>query len=286
MTAAPMIWFNGELISANDACVSPFDLGLTVGLGVFETMAAYDGKVFAYDLHHARLIKSAEVFALPVPERSVISAAIAEVIEANHYHQGRYRIRVTLSGGANQLGGGRQQGDVMVTAQAARSADSASDGGSDLAKLAWVPFVINERAATAGVKSTSYADHVLAYRHALNAGADEALMLNSQGHLAEGSMSNVFVVKDGVVQTPSLASGCLPGVTRQLVIDLCADLDLPVEECQLGVQDIDNADEIFLTSSLREIQAAALLGTEAREAGEVTVRLAEAYAEMVRKELS
>lgn len=285
MTAAPMIWFNGELISANDACVSPFDLGLTVGLGVFETMAAYDGKVFAYDLHHARLIKSAEVFALPVPERSVISAAIAEVIEANHYHQGRYRIRVTLSGGANQLGGGRQQGDVMVTA---RSADSASD--SDLAKLAWVPFVINERAATAGVKSTSYADHVLAYRHALNAGADEALMFNSQGHLAEGSMSNVFVVKDGVVQTPSLASGCLPGVTRQLVINLCADLDLPVEECQLGVQDIDNADEIFLTSSLREIQAAVLLGTEVRATeavtGEVTGRLAEAYAEMVRKELS
>ena len=280
-----MISLNGELISANEACVSPFDLGLTVGLGVFETMAAYDGKVFAYDLHHARLIKSAEVFALPVPERSVITAAITEVIEANHYHQGRYRIRVTLTGGVNQLGGGREQGDVMVTAQAA---DSAS--GGDSAKLAWVPFVINERAATAGVKSTSYADHVLAYRHALNAGADEALMLNSQGHLAEGSMSNVFVVKDGVVQTPSLASGCLPGVTRQLVIGLCADLDLPIKECQLGAQDIDRADEIFLTSSLREIQAAVLLGPEARATeavtGEVTVRLAEAYAEMVRKELS
>ena len=280
-----MISLNGELISANEACVSPFDLGLTVGLGVFETMAAYDGKVFAYDLHHARLIKSAEVFALPVPERSVITAAITEVIDANHYHQGRYRIRVTLTGGVNQLGGGREQGDVMVTAQAA---DSAS--GGDSAKLAWVPFVINERAATAGVKSTSYADHVLAYRHALNAGADEALMLNSQGHLAEGSMSNVFVVKDGVVQTPSLASGCLPGVTRQLVIGLCADLDLPIKECQLGEQDIDRADEIFLTSSLREIQAAVLLGPEARATeavtGDVTGRLAEAYAEMIRKELS
>jgi branched-chain amino acid aminotransferase len=291
MTAAPMISLNGELISANEACVSPFDLGLTVGLGVFETMAAYDGKVFAYDLHHARLIKSAEVFALPVPERSVITAAITEVIEANHYHQGRYRIRVTLTGGVNQLGGGREQGDVMVTAQAADSASGGGSGsGSDLAKLAWVPFVINESAATVGVKSTSYADHVLAYRHALNAGADEALMLNSQGHLAEGSMSNVFVVKDGVVQTPSLASGCLPGVTRQLVIVLCADLDLPIKECQLGEQDIDRADEIFLTSSLREIQAAVLLGTEARATeavtGEVTVRLAEAYAEMVRKELS
>lgn len=286
-----MISLNGELISANEACVSPFDLGLTVGLGVFETMAAYDGKVFAYDLHHARLLKSAEVFALPVPERSVITAAITEVIDANHYHQGRYRIRVTLTGGVNQLGGGREQGDVMVTAQAADSASGGGSGsGSDLAKLAWVPFVINERAATAGVKSTSYADHVLAYRHALNAGADEALMLNSQGHLAEGSMSNVFVVKDGVVQTPSLASGCLPGVTRQLVIGLCADLDLPIKECQLDEQDIDSADEIFLTSSLREIQAAVLLGPEARvtEAvtGEVTVRLAEAYAEMVRKELS
>jgi branched-chain amino acid aminotransferase len=275
------------LISANEACVSPFDLGLTVGLGVFETMAAYDGKVFAYDLHHARLLKSAEVFALPVPERSVITAAITEVIDANHCHQGRYRIRVTLSGGVNQLGGGSEQGDVMVTA---RPADSASGASITLAKLAWVPFVINERAATAGVKSTSYADHVLAYRHALNAGADEALMLNTQGHLAEGSMSNVFVVKDGVVQTPSLASGCLPGVTRQLVIALCADLDLPIKECQLGEQDIDSADEIFLTSSLREIQAAALLGTEARATeavtGEVTVRLAEAYAEMIRKELS
>ena len=285
MTAAPMISLNGELISANEACVSPFDLGLTVGLGVFETMAAYDGKVFAYDLHHARLLKSAEVFALPVPERSVITAAITEVIDANHYHQGRYRIRVTLTGGVNQLGGGREQGDVMVTAQAA---DSAS--GGDSAKLAWVPFVINERAATAGVKSTSYADPVLAYRHALNAGADEALMLNSQGHLAEGSMSNVFVVKDGVVQTPSLASGCLPGVTRQLVIGLCADLDLPIKECQLGAQDIDSADEIFLTSSLREIQAAVLLGPEARATeavtGDVTGRLAEAYAEMIRKELS
>jgi len=282
-----MISLNGELISANEACVSPFDLGLTVGLGVFETMAAYDGKVFAYDLHHARLIKSAEVFALPVPERSLITAAITEVIDANHCHQGRYRIRVTLSGGVNQLGGGSEQGDVMVTA---RPADSASGASITLAKLAWVPFVINERAATAGVKSTSYADHVLAYRHALNAGADEALMLNTQGHLAEGSMSNVFVVKDGVVQTPSLASGCLPGVTRQLVIALCADLDLPIKECQLGEQDIDSADEIFLTSSLREIQAAALLGTEARATeavtGEVTVRLAEAYAEMIRKELS
>lgn len=290
MTAAPMIWFNGELISANEACVSPFDLGLTVGLGVFETMAAYDGKVFAYDLHHARLIKSADKLGLVVPEASIMKAAMNEVIEVNHCHQGRYRIRVTLSGGANQLGGGSEQGDVMVTARPADSANSASSASITPAKLAWVPFVINERAATAGVKSTSYADHVLAYRHALNAGADEALMLNSQGHLAEGSMSNVFVVKDGVVQTPSLASGCLPGVTRQLVIALCADLDLPIKECQLGEQDIDSADEIFLTSSLREIQAAALLGTEARATeavtGEVTVRLAEAYAEMIRKELS
>ncbi len=287
MTAAPMISLNGELISANEACVSPFDLGLTVGLGVFETMAAYDGKVFAYDLHHARLIKSADKLGLVVPEASIMKAAMNEVIEVNHCHQGRYRIRVTLSGGVNQLGGGSEQGDVMVTA---RPADSASGASITLAKLAWVPFVINERAATAGVKSTSYADHVLAYRHALNAGADEALMLNTQGHLAEGSMSNVFVVKDGVVQTPSLASGCLPGVTRQLVIALCADLDLPIKECQLGEQDIDSADEIFLTSSLREIQAAALLGTEARATeavtGEVTVRLAEAYAEMIRKELS
>ena len=282
-----MIWLYGDLIAADDVRVSPFDLGLTVGLGVFETMAAYDGKVFAYNLHHKRLVSSAGKLGLAVPKAEIIKGAIAQVIEANQANEGRYRIRVSLSGGANSLAGGDEAGGVMVTARniPVASVDPVTDDKSAIS-LAWVPFVINERGASAGLKTTSYADHVLAYRHALHAGADEALMLNSQGQLAEASMSNVFVVKNGIVSTPSLASGCLPGVTRHLVITLCSELGIPVQQCELDTQDIEQADEVFLTSSLREVQAAVMLGAESSAVGAFTSRIAEAYTARVREELS
>ena len=276
-----MVWHNGDLIDADDMRVSPFDLGLTVGLGVFETMAAYDGRVFAFNLHYERMVSAAGKLALAVPDAAIIESAIGAVIESNDAQLGRFRIRVTLSSGANPLAGGDEVAGVMVTA-----CPAPVRGDKLPVKLVPVPFVINERGATAGLKSTSYADHVLAYRYALDLGADEGLMYNSQGQLAEGTMSNVFLVKDGVVYTPSLVSGCLPGVTRQLVITLCAELAIPVEEGELGVQEVEQADEVFLTSSLREVQAAVLPEAEPRGVGEFTSRIADAYAVAVREELS
>lgn len=280
MNSGPMIWYNGNLMAADELRMSPFDLGLTVGLGVFETMACYDGNVFAYDLHHKRMVSAAGRLGLEAPDAATIKSAIGELIVANDAQAGRFRIRVTLSGGVNPLSGGDEPSGVMVTACAAPVVD---DQG--LLKLAWVPFVLNERGATAGLKSTSYAEHLLAYRHALRLGADEGLMLNSQGLLAEGSMSNVFLVKDGVVMTPSLASGCLPGVTRQLVITLCSKLGISVLERDLEVVDVEKADEIFLTNSLREVQAAALLEAEPSAIGATCSRIANAYAAQVREEL-
>jgi len=276
-----MIWYNGDMMVAGDMRVSPFDLGLTVGLGVFETLAAYDGKVFAYDLHHERMVSAAERLGLDAPDAMIIKTAIGELIEANDAHTGRFRVRVTLMGGANPLAGGDEAAGVMVTASAAPMVYD-----QDQAKLAWVPFVLNERGATAGLKTISYAEHLLAYRHALRSGADEGLMLNSRGQLAEGSMSNVFLVKDGVVSTPSLASGCLPGVTRQLVITLCSELGISVLERDLVVVDVEQADEIFLTNSLREVQAAGLLGMEYSGIRSFTSRIADAYTARVREELS
>ena len=282
MSDAPIVWMNGELVSADELRVSPFDLGLTVGLGVFETMIAYDGKVFAYDLHHARLERSAAVLGIAVPEQAVIEAAAHELIEANGGHAGRLRVRLAVSGGLNLLQGGDAQGNVMATATAL--ADTAS-----VAKLVQVPFAINERAATVGVKSASYADHVLAYRYALREGGDEALMCNTRGQLCEGAMSNVFLVKDGVVKTPSLGSGCLAGVTRGLVIGLCAELGIAVKECDLYEKDVLEADEWFLTSSVREVQPAVMMeddGDAAKGGGEVSKRLSAAYVELVRRELA
>lgn len=268
-------------MSSSDFHVSPFDLGLTVGLGVFETMAAYDGRIFAYGKHYARLVQSAEIIGIDVPDRGLIEAAITEVVMANHLDNGRARVRLTLTGGVNPLHGGGKAGAVIITAVETEIAD-----GDRVARLAWVPHVLNERAATSGVKSISYVEQLLALRYARQMGADEALMVNTRACLAEGSMSNVFLVKQGVVRTPSLASGCLPGVTRQLVIALCNELDVAVEQCELTREDVDGADEIFLTSSLREIQGACLLGAGAPVVGDVTRELGRAYRQLVRKETS
>ena len=283
MSDAPKVWINGELLPADEVRVSPFDLGLTVGLGVFETMVAYQGKVFAYDLHHRRLEASAEVLGIAVPEQELIEKAMNEVIGQQDIQAGRLRVRVSLSGGNNALQGGDQQGNLMVSAVTIPVAHD-----RDLAKLVQVPFTINEHAATSGLKSASYADHVLAYRYALKRGGDEALMLNTRGEVCEAAMSNLFVVKDGVVKTPALSSGCLAGVTRELIIRQCLEHNLPVQECDLVLEDVHAADELFLTSSVRELQGAVLMGDERDQhdtSGEITRRLSGAYTELVRKEL-
>jgi len=282
MSDTSVIWINGELKPAGEVHISPYDLGLTVGLGVFETMAVYDGKVFAYDLHHARLEHSAQTLGLVVPDQSMVENAMAQLVRENGCLKGRFRVRVSVSGGVNPMQGGDQPGNVIITVAPAPEP-------AKLAILVPVPYYINDCTATSGVKSSSYADHLLAYRYALRAGGDEALMLNTRGQLCEGAMSNVFLVRDGVVKTPPLSSGCLAGVTRGIVLSLCKEEGLQVEECDLGERDAFDADELFLTSSLREVQAAVMLDSgESEQAcpGEVTRHLAERYHQYLGKELA
>ncbi len=284
MSETPAIWINGELMAADKVLVSTFDLGLRVGLGVFETMVAYHGKVFAYDLHHRRMERAAEVLGIPVPEKDVIEQAMEAVIAQQTHRAPRLRIRVSLSGGDNTLEGGEKQGDLMVSAAVIQSDQHAGK----LAKLVKVPYTVNEQAATAGLKTASYADYVLAYRYALKRGGDEALMLNTRGQVCEAAMSNLFLVKDGVVKTPTLSSGCLAGVTRELVMGQCLKLGLPIKECELTEEDVLAADELMLTSSVREVQGAVMIQNEQQHdtCGELTTKLAAAYAEFVREELA
>lgn len=283
MSEAPTIWINGELMAADEVHVSPFDLGLRVGLGVFETMVAYQGKVFAHHLHHRRMERAAEVLGISVPERKVIEQAMEEVIAQQDQGADRLRIRVSVSGGDNTLEGGEKQGDLMVSA----TSISSDQNAAKLAKLVKAPYTVNEQAATAGLKTASYADYVLAYRYALKRGGDEALMLNTRGQVCEAAMSNLFLVKDGAVKTPSLSSGCLAGVTRELVMGQCLKLGVPLKECELTEEDVLDADELILTSSVREVQGAVMIQNEQQHdtCGELTAELAAAYAATVRGEL-
>ncbi|MEU3524942.1 aminodeoxychorismate lyase [Streptomyces sp. NPDC038707] len=237
-----MIWLDGGLREAESARVSVLDRGLTVGEGVFETLKTVRGRPFALTRHLDRLTRSARVLGLPDPDHDEIRHACTAVLEANPMPLGR--LRITCTGGRGPLGTGRaEHGPTLVVAvgETTRRPDSTA--------AVTVPWTRNERGALAGVKSTSYAENLVALDRARRDGASEALFGNTAGRLCEGTATNVFVVLDGEIHTPPVASGCLPGITRALVVEWTGarETDLPLDVLQ-------RADEVFLTSSLRDVQ--------------------------------
>lgn len=237
------IWLDGGLQDAHDARVSALDHGLTVGDGVFETVKAVEGRPFALTRHLDRLAASARGLGLPEPDRDEVRRACAAVTEANPMPLGR--LRITYTGGTSPLGSDR--GDaaptlIVALGEAGRRPDATS--------VITVPWTRNERGALTGLKTTSYAENVVALARARQQAATEALFANTHGRLCEGTGTNVFVVLDGELHTPALESGCLAGITRALVIQWSG-----AKESDLPLEDLERAEEVFLTSSLRDIQA-------------------------------
>ncbi|MGE7385340.1 aminotransferase class IV [Streptomyces sp. NPDC004126] len=237
------IWLDGALHDADDARVSVLDHGLTVGDGVFETVKAQDGTLFALTRHLERLTRSARGLGLADPDLDEVRRACAAVLEANPVPLGR--LRITYTGGLSPLGSDRgDAGPTLVVAvgETARRPDTTA--------VITVPWVRNERSAVTGLKTTSYAENVVALDRAARAGASEALFANTVGRLCEGTGSNVFVVLDGEIHTPPVASGCLAGITRALAVEWTG-----AKETDLPFDVLERAEEVFLTSTLRDVQA-------------------------------
>ncbi|WP_328921687.1 aminotransferase class IV [Streptomyces griseoaurantiacus] len=237
------IWLDGGLQDIDSARVSVLDHGLTVGDGIFETMKAADGRPFALTRHLDRLTRSARGLGLPDPDHEEIRRACAAVLEANPMPLGR--LRLTYTGGHGPLGsdrGGRGTTLVVALGETAPRPDSTA--------VITVPWTRNERGALAGLKTTSYAENVVALARAREHGASEALFANTVGQLCEGTGSNVFVVLDGEIHTPPLASGCLAGITRALTVEWTG-----AKETELPLDVLERAEEVFLTSTLRDVQA-------------------------------
>jgi branched-chain amino acid aminotransferase len=237
------VWLDGALLEADQARVSVRDHGLTVGDGVFETMKVTGGVPFALSRHLARLAESAARLGLAAPTPEVLRAGAAELLAA-HAHGEVGRLRITVTGGDGPAG--TERGTSGPTVLMVAGPGSHWPGS---AALATVPWPRNERSAVAGAKTTSYAENVVALQYAKQRGAGEALFLDTQGRLCEGTGSNVFVVVDGQLLTPSLATGCLAGVTRALVIEWSG-----ATEAELPVSALDEATEVFITSSTRDVQ--------------------------------
>lgn len=239
-------WINGDLLpDATAPAVSVTDHGLTVGDGVFEAVKVVGGRPFALDRHLERLHRSARGLGLPEVDEDAVRRGIAAVLEGEPHSLGR--LRITVTGGPAPLGSGR--GDAAPTTVVVLDAMTA---WPDTTSVATVPYPRNERGALAGLKTTSYAENVVALAAAHERGASEAIFANLAGHLCEGTGSNVFYVLDGELRTPTLASGCLAGVTRALVLEWYggSEVDEPIEV-------LERASEVFLASTTRDVQAVA-----------------------------
>ena len=246
-------WVDGGLVDAGSAAVTVLDHGFTVGDGVFETLKVVsdpaEGPVpFALDRHVARLQRSAEGMGIDGLDPMQARAAMLAVCAANPELAGGGRVRLTLTSGPGPLGSDRSPGGPTLVV-----VGSAAAGWPTSTALALSPWPRNERSPLTGLKSTSYAENVLALARAKSHGAGEALLANLAGDVCEGTGSNTFFVFDGTVTTPPLSSGCLAGITRELVLEWCAAAGVATEERRVGIDEITLADEVFITSSTRDV---------------------------------
>ena len=266
---------NGQLGDADTLRISPLDHGLLVGDGVFETMRVYAGVPFAWTRHLARLHRSAVGLGLPTPSTSGLRDLADAVIEANRLTEAR--LRITVTGGPAPLGSERAEVEPTVVIAA-----SALTPWPLTADVVTVPWTRNERAATAGLKTISYADNVRALAYAQERGAGEAVFGNTRDELCEATGSNIFVLHADRLMTPPAQSGCLLGVTRALVLELARDLGLDPVEGAVALGALATADEAFLTSTTREVQAIAHVDGVALPAapGPVSSRLAAAFTDL------
>ncbi|MBB1242855.1 aminodeoxychorismate lyase [Streptomyces durbertensis] len=238
-----MIWVDGALRDPANARVSIFDHGLTVGDGVFESVKTLDGHPFALTRHLARLARSAAGLGLPEPDLDEVRRACTAVLDANPAALGLLRITYTAGLGPLASSRGEDRPTLVVAAGEARRRPDAT-------AVITVPWRRNEHGALTGLKTTSYAENVIALARARQSAATEALFANTAGLLCEGTGSNVFAVLDGRLHTPPLSSGCLAGITRELVLHWT-----DAQETDLTMDDLAHAEEVFLTSSLRDVQA-------------------------------
>jgi branched-chain amino acid aminotransferase len=271
------VWVNGERVDPAAASIAVLDHGVTVGDGVFETCKVVDGVPFAPRRHARRLDRSMAGLGLPAADHAIIDAGIKAVLAGEPIALGR--LRYTVTGGAGPLGSDRDTSALTYIVTAASEPPIPESG-----KLVVVPWTRNERGATAGLKTTSYAENVVALAFAKKRGGVEALFANTVGNLCECTGSNVFVVVDGEILTPDLASGPLAGITRELVIEWCREEGTEVRAEPLPLSIVGQAQEVFVTSSTKDVLGVHAIDDRVIAApGPVTARVLEIFTRLSRE---
>jgi branched-chain amino acid aminotransferase len=267
------IWVNGTLCRGEAAAISLFDRGARDGEGLFETVRFDGGEPCAWERHLERLVLSAAELGFPVPPApAILREACGAVLAADALTDAAVRITVTRG-----VAGGRPtRTGAWVEAEPLSARLWHAPGGRGMsAVVSKTPF---DPGALGRHKTTSRLAYHLAREEARAARADEALLVSSDGTLLEGAVTNVFLVRDGAVQTPALRCGILPGIMRGLVLRHCERLAIPAHETRLTLADLHAADEVFLTNAIQRVVPLARVDGRALGLSAVGVRLRDALA--------
>ncbi|MDD5459132.1 MAG: aminotransferase class IV [Phycisphaerae bacterium] len=276
------VFLNDGIVDADKACISVKDSGFLYGAGLFETMRANNGKVFAIEDHLDRLASSADKLVINNPfTKESLTKSIYSVLEANNLCDAR--LRLTLSSGEISIDSPPTP-TLLITATKLElyPAEYYTKG----IMVVICPFKQNPYDITAGHKTTSYYSRILALNIAKQNRAAEALWFTVTNRLAEGCVSNVFVIKDKKLFTPPLATPVLAGIARKTVCSLAGELDVELEEKELVIDDVLDADEIFITNVIMKVMPVTSIEKHTvgdGKVGDVTGHLQKAFDEQIKK---
>jgi len=287
-----IVYLNGSLIPRSQARVSVFDHGFLYGYGLFETMRAYHGAIFLLDRHLKRLLDAAAVIGLGSKLADIdLGKACRDTLKANGLLEARLRLTVSRGEVAPFPGTSTSVTPTVLVTATGYSAMPAQVYDTGF-KAGVSSFRRYSQSPLSKLKSTNYLLSVLAKMEAEAAGLDEALLLNERDFITEGSISNVFFVAHSGLITPPLESGILPGITREVVMELADTLKIQVTEGEVRLGDLGQFDEAFLTNSVMELmplvevrdKSGKVITIGSGKPGKITQRLISAYREMVERE--
>ncbi|MCI0491007.1 MAG: aminotransferase class IV [Blastocatellia bacterium] len=279
------IYYNGRVIDATEARVSPTVAGLLYGWGVFTTARIYDGQVFALDRHWERLLRDSEKARVPLPlDIRELKRAMDELISVNLTRQGRVRITVLRgdAGGLRKKSLWRIEQGPEAETLIFTSAEQ-TPRRRDLT-ITLSPYRLLSSGPLAGVKCTAMLDNLLAYEEARSRGFAEAIMLNERGEMTGATAANLFWVERDEIFTPSQATGSIAGVTRGMVYLIARKMGIHLVEGGFPVQRLLDASEVFLTSTAREIASVASFDIKHydRKQARVTRHISREFQKMIR----
>jgi branched-chain amino acid aminotransferase len=243
----PNTWFNGKLIDGAIP-LDPFDRGLTLGDGVFETIAVFNGKPAYLAAHLDRLVHGGRVLGINVP-RTFIANGTGQLLAGHGRENGILRITITRGSGVRGLAGAGAAPTALITLTPWQKGTLNAP-----VRLATSSIRRNEHSPLSSLKTLSYAGNILAARDAAAVGADDALLLNTSGRIASSTISNLFAIWGSTLATPSSTEGVLPGIIRARILALAKIAGLAAEERPISPAELLSADAVFLTNSLRLIR--------------------------------